>query len=336
MDSYVVKRMIDSLSPNHPLLDSSKTEYRNTFEKLIFNLNCVKGNKLKTLLCGDCDFDEFVYNQGVAELMLYFLLSTANITFTPEKRVNNSNNKNIDVVFDYKGITYNLEVKSPKYSEISNGKLIGKFANRFGDRTINEKIINEFADKIRDAAVLFGKEVKVENLSDDKVKNCLLSGQEKFNNPTLSNCNIVLISTTTEEMISYWGYIVNSNSGFFNPASDVSLFKNNGSNLERFMYDKVTAVILSNAITLNKRYNSTSWDMSKSINIVLMNPLCKCPSIQGLQMLSEFFPHQTCEFARGLFEFKRTYQDIPEECFPPEFVAKYGYSLNPENRRNQE
>lgn len=337
MDVATIEQIIASLSSAHPLRDEKKSEYKKTFEINFAKLNGIKEDKAKKLLCGDTDFYKFKYNQGVAELMLYFLLTNANICFEIEKKVNPLNNKDVDVSAVYEGITYNIEVKSPEYENNQDNMLIGGFANRFGEKEVNQRIMDDIATQLHDAASQCGiKGVKQAKVTDDKVKECLLSAQEKFSIPTDKNCNILLIITTTSEMINYWNYIINNNSGFFNPYSDVSLFNYMGKCLSKADYNKVNAIILSNAITLNEKYDSTSWDMAQAINIVLMNPSCECTSIYGLQVLSDFFPHQTCEFAKGLFEFKRNHPEIPEECFPREFVAKHGYSLKPGDRRSQE
>lgn len=99
------------------------------------------------------------------------------------------------------------------------------------------------------------------------------------------------------------------------------------------MYDKVSAIILSNSITLNERRIRDSWDLENSINIVLMNPFCKTQCFGHYQTLDDFFPHRTQEFARGLMEFKNNHGDIPEECFMYDFVSKNGYGFNEEKTK---
>ncbi len=101
----------------------------------------------------------------------------------------------------------------------------------------------------------------------------------------------------------------------------------------RDAYDKVNAIILSNAITLNERYDSTAWDMSKSINLILINPCCKYTNNYGLKVLSEFFPHKTCEFEK---ECNKYLQQAVPDClgngYLPEFFAKHEFTLNLKGR----
>lgn len=67
-------------------------------------------------------------------------------------------------------------------------------------------------------------DIKSDDLTDNKVKTSLLSAQSKFPEPSETNCNILFICTTTSEMIAYWRYIVNAQSGFFHEKSNVSCF----------------------------------------------------------------------------------------------------------------
>ena len=276
MRNIYIDHIIDSLDNKHPLRCCKSKEYVDAFKDRILDLGWLEDCKLKTLLCVDREFNVYRYNQGISELMIYFLLSKAGVLFVIEKKLNASNRKNVDVSVEYREITYNMEIKSP----------------------------------------------------DKDIKDCLLSCQEKFSDPTETICNILVIMTTTSEMTHYLNYLSNDDSGFFNPLANVNRFRVNKKSLNRDMYDKVTAVILSNSITLNERYDATSWDISNAINIVLYNPSCKCLSRRGLQNLSEFFPHKSREYAIGHFDFLRTHTDFPEECFISEFMAEYGFRMN--------
>jgi len=328
MRNTYIDHIIDSLDNKHPLRCCKSKEYVDAFKDRILDLECLEDSKLKTLLCVDLEFNEDRYNQGISELMIYFLLSRASVSFAIEKKLNASNRKNVDVSVEYREITYNMEIKSPEYSENGGMNLIGRLANRFGDKNENENVMKEIADKLRGVAMKDGRDVSIEKMTDNKVKDCLLSCQEKFSDPTETICNILVIMTTTSEMVHYLNYLANDDSGFFNPLANVNRFRVNKKSLNRDMYDKVTAVILSNSITLNERYDATSWDISNAINIVLYNPSCKCLSRRGLQNLSEFFPHKSREYAIGHFDFLRTHTDFPEECFISEFMAEYGFRMN--------
>ncbi len=215
MEKCTVKRIIDSLNIDNPLRNCSNVEYREKLELLLLDINSVKEEKIKNLLCDNSKFDKFKYNEAIAELMLYFCLSSTRKAFIPEKNVNYSNNKNVDVSLDYSGITYNFEVKSPKYEENNKDKMFGSFAYRSGDKSENCAAMNAFVEQLRESAsVLEMGDVVHKEMSDNKIKDCLLNAQEKFCDPSKTICNLLLISTTSLEMIHYWDYIMNEDSGF--------------------------------------------------------------------------------------------------------------------------
>lgn len=123
---------------------------------------------------------------------------------------------------------------------------------------------------------------------------------------------------------------------FFNPISDVRSFLNAKKKpLSRTDYNKLSAIVLSNGITLNERRDNDSWDLEKAINIVLMNPTAKSHCIWGLQVLSEFFPHKTCDYFRMLFENKQKYPDVPELCWQYTFVSDNGFDINKEKEKKR-
>lgn len=251
---------------------------------------------------------------------------------------NSGNNSNVDIALKHKGISFNFEVKSPEYAESEKGVLSGGYANRFGDKQSNALVLTEFnnmlAPNIGEAGY---KEIKETLLSDNKVKDCLLSAQQKFSAPSATNFNILFICTTTAEMVKYWNYIVNEQSGFFNLFSDISSFlSTNKQPLIRNDFNRVNAIILSNAITLNERRDANAWDIAKAINIVLSNPFAECNSFGKFQILSEIFPHKTCEFVKMIFDERVKHPDIPELCHAYTFVSENGYNINQEKTKRGE
>ena len=270
--------------------------------------------------------------------MLYILFSQEKLPFTSEVAQNSGNNSNVDIVLKHKGISFNFEVKSPEYAESEKGVLSGGYANRFGDKQSNAFMLTEFNDMLAPNIGKAGyKEIKETPLSDNKVKDCLLSAQQKFSTPSETNFNILFICTTTAEMVMYWNYIVNEQSGFFNPVSDISSFlSTNKQPLTIKDFNRVNAIILSNAITLNERRDSNAWDVAKAINIILSNPFAECNSVGKFQTLSEIFPHKTCEFVKMIFDEKVKHPDIPELCHAYTFVSENGFNINQEKTQNGE
>ncbi len=327
-----MNEVVCSLCCENPLKIHENEIYAQNFKDLVSDLPTIPEDKFKTLICANKEYNKFSFNQGISELLLYFLFSKYTIPYLIEKNKNIGNGSNVDISLEYGGIQYNFEVKSPEYFENSDNMIHGKFDCRFGDKSINDAVMN---DLIQQMSKNIGSSqftgVTTDNMTDNKVKDCLLSAQNKFPEPSNTVCNILFVSTTTFELISYWDYIVNPYSGFFNIASDVSSFtisEKDKTPINKTMYDKVTAVVLSNAISLNERYDETSWDLSNSVNIVLTNPLCKNVSIGGLQMMSNFLPHKTCEYVCGLRKFQREKPGVPEHSFLSDFMANYGFGLN--------
>ena len=338
LEQSKIEEIICKLDSNHPLKNVGNTEYLNTLIEKLAILQNLKEIKLKTLVCGNEPYSKFKYNQGVAELMLYILFSQEKLSFACEVAQNSGNNSNVDIVLKHNGISFNFEVKSPEYAESEEGILSGGYANRFGDKQSNAFMLSEFNNMLAPNIGKAGyREIKETPLLDNKVKDCLLSAQQKFSAPSETNFNILFICTTTAEMVMYWNYIVNEQSGFFNPVSDISSFlSTNKQPLNRNDFNRVNAIILSNAITLNERRDANAWDIAKAINIVLSNPFAECNSVGKFWILSEIFPHKTCEFVKMIFDERVKHPDIPELCHAYTFVSENGFNINQEKTQNGE
>ena len=330
-----IETIIRNIDVDNRLTANVGTIYYLKFIDYLSQINDVKDLKIKELLHFDYKKSFFSYNQSISEFMIYFLLKSKRIPFDSEVNKNSANHSNVDVCFKYKNISYNFEIKSPEYVIKDNSKLNGGFTHRFGKKEENELMMEKLKQDF-EGHLSFTKYSGVDNsnLTDNKIKDCLLSAQKKFDCPNSNTCNILFVNTTTSELINYWGYIVNSQSGFFNTISDVGVFINeNKKKLSKDDYNKVSAIILSNGITLNERMNSNSWDLNNSINIVLTNPFAICNCDNALRRLSEFFPHKTIEFASFLIENSILNPDIPQYCFVHSFVSQNGFDLNQEKNK---
>lgn len=338
LEQSKIEEIICKLDLNHPLRNVCNIKYLNTLIEKLAILPNLKEIKLKTLLCGNGPYSKYKYNQGVAELMLYILFSQEKLLFTSEVAQNSANNSNVDIILKHKGISFNFEVKSPEYAESEKDVLSDGYANRFGDKQSNALMLTELNNMLAPNIGKAGyKEIKETPLSDNKVKDCLLSAQQKFSTPSETNFNILFICTTTAEMVMYWNYIVNEQSGFFNSISDISSFlSTNKQPLTRNDFNRVNAIILSNAITLNERRDATAWDVAKAINIILSNPFAECNSVDKFQTLSEIFPHKTCEFIKMMLDERVKNPDIPELCHAYTFVSENGFNINQEKTKNGE
>lgn len=211
-----IETIIDGLDSPHPLKSENGLPYKEVLVEKLESIPNLDTAKLKTLLCGNEKYTKYKYNQGLSEILLYILFSQKGLPFQFELKQNAANNSDVDVVLQYKGVTYNFEVKSPQYSEYSDGTIRGGFAFRFGEKDANDLQLTEFENQLRPNIGKTGyTEIKRNEITDNKVKDCLLSAQEKFAEPSETNCNILFICTTTYEMVRYWQYIGNECSGFF-------------------------------------------------------------------------------------------------------------------------
>ena len=127
MDKKQIKELVAELPSEHPLKKTIDTEFYTSFEDLISTLSIKDvDDKIANLIKGDGQYSVFKYNQGIAELLLWFAMEQKKIQYEIEVDVNSSG-KNVDVKSQYNGITYNIEVKSPEYEIAETNKLIKQF-----------------------------------------------------------------------------------------------------------------------------------------------------------------------------------------------------------------
>ena len=324
MNKTALTRFVATLTKEHPLSIYSGSPFYAEFEQKICSLQLSQSKideKIEELLKDNGKFSIFKYNQGIAELLIWFWLESNNIPYQIEKTVNGTE-KNVDAQAQYNSIFYNIEIKSPEYEEHKAGHLCGIIANR----TEGKELIN-LAEHIR--SILQNQmptqgysDVDIELPHDNKVKSALTFAQGKFSENSNSSCNILFIATTTAEFLKYLNYIINGQTGFFTPHSF----------MPHADFNKVKAIVLSNAISLHQQYDDKSWDISNAINLVLSNPYCEYEDCSILNGILQIFPHQTIEFFNGLEEFRKERSDdgrpMPDYIYFTDYVAKHGFNLN--------
>ncbi|MBR6738007.1 MAG: hypothetical protein IKL82_06620 [Clostridia bacterium] len=326
MDKRTLDELLSKFSSDHPLIKYKNKPYYIEFEKLICSLqlnNAKLDLKIEELLNDNGNFSIYKYNQGISELLIWFLLEQRHLNYQIEKKINKTQ-KDVDVVISIGDAFYNVEVKSPEYEERKEKQISGIIANRSTNKEIFN-IANDIKSLISQQLSVIGYEkVDIEYPKDNKVKDTLLSAQSKFNNNNSKNCNVLYLSTNTNEFVKYLNYIVNSESGFFTPNSYV----------KHSEYNKVMAIVLTNAISLNHKFDKNSWDVSKAITLILHNPFCETQNFTLLEKLFEIIPNQTHKFCEGLREFRKQQfnneDPLPEYSYYIDFVASEGYNLNNE------
>ncbi len=325
MDEIILNDIVCKQTEQHPLrLFHNQVFYKN-FEREICALSIKKNidSKIEELIKDNGDFSVFKYNQGIAEFLFWFLMNRKKVNYDLEVSVNGTK-KNVDVQAVFSNITYNIEAKSPEYYIRKDGELVGMLAHRFESKEAIQTL-KEIENLFRQGLLNSGYDsIRTELSQDNKVKDCLQSAHKKFDKNSETNCNVLFLCTTTGEFIKYLDYLVNTDKGFLSPNSYVPHKE----------FDKVKAVVLSNAISLNNKHDTNSWDLSKAINIILFNPFCEYKNNEIAEPLLDLIPNITKEFCQELNEFIEKQngkkEPFPVQMFYPEFVANHGYNLNQE------
>ncbi len=331
MKDETIYQLLSELK-NNPLNDRENAAYRRSFVENMRSVPDSKYEKVKQLLCGNGRFGRFKFNQGISELLVWFLFERSGIGYDTDVSENPINDRNIDVVAKDGSVRYNIEIKSPEYAICPADTLKGRFAFRSCGKEQAKEQMDGLADLLRQQLPANGYN-SVETLmpSDNKIKDCLQSCQKKFIGNSAENLNILFLCTTTEEMMSYILYLTNAASGFLTE----------NSYCDRTEYDKVFAVIVSNALTLNERKNDSAWDLSEAINIIIPNIFCAYRDRNSFSGLLQFFPNRTIEYATGLCEYTKKYMsemgdpDLINLMYFPDFVARLGFSMRTEKRSDE-
>ncbi len=319
MDKTQILKLISKLE-NNPLSEAIDSQYTQDLIARLANIDEKRYDKVKELLCGNEPFNKFKYNQGIAELLVWFFLQNKKIKYEIEVNKNIDNKSDIDVVANLNDLNYNIEIKSPQYQIQEKDCIQGRLASRTFNKNEAEQIMSEVKTLLK-PGIKNTKyiDIKTQMPADNKIKDCLISAQKKFSGNSLNNINILFICTTTEEMMFYLEYLTN----FYGQGL---LTSNSFYDLKE--YDKVFAVILSNAITLNERKDIDSWDLSKAINIIIPNNFCSYINQKSFCDVLEFFPNNTKEFYTEFCEFFKKNKDFPPPLFFIEYVAKRGFNMN--------
>lgn len=268
----------------------------------------MKDKKIKELLNFDSKNDDKlelknIFNQKISEFLIYFCLQKQNIVFDVETNKNKNNNTNVDVSFEYDNFEFNIEVKCPGEFLNESNKIKVSSSYRFTDNNENEMIIDYIISQLNSNST--NKECEIAEkgkLADNKVKDCLVSANEKFDSPNLNKLNILFLCTSDICMGEYWKYFQNFASGFLLKNTNISYFNLTKDGVSRDLqksdYDKVSIVVLSNGISLNQSYNSKSWDLFNSNNIILINQNCSSINENAITLFSSIFPHRTNEYLK--------------------------------------
>lgn len=295
MDEKQIETVIGNLKNNKLILNNN--DYRRSLiSYLKLKPEKLTESKLMVLL-GERESTDFinVFRQGIAELMTMFYFSKKGINFEIEKNVNSENDSNVDVLVNLESsFTVNIEIKCPVIPDDDfDGGISGRLSYRFtNDKDGVLDFINDFNSMLDGASKKSGKKgSKISLPLDNKIKDTLLSCQNKFPNPNRNKINCLWINTTNREMVSYWDYLSNEmETGFFDGKSF----------LPHKDFNKVNAVILTNGLELNEKYVEESWDLDRCCIVILCNRFSENYSelvtCGAFKKLCDLVPNQTLNF----------------------------------------
>lgn len=278
--------LLNRVSDEHPLKIAYKNDnsYYTEFKKIVKRLSDKMTKRqinefLSSILMLDSKYDLFRYLQSACELnVLSYVLNEYNDSFQYEPQHNGK--KNPECSFIHKGITVNVEVKTPdlnKRWEANERKTLKIFAP---ERIPNEKldefnsIMNELLDESQFTITSKYEGVELLPRLDNKLTDYLGSAQSKFPESIDKNFNILVISLCELEDLDEWYNYLFSREGVFNTPLNI-IHKTDRNRKEVVVnYDKIDAILLTNTVRGHLQFKDVFnvWDMHSYYSFIFLNP----------------------------------------------------------------
>ncbi len=291
--------------------------------KYMQNQNGVE-DKIKTLLRIPEFTNESQFWQGVAELLVWFYFESKEHSYSIE--VGEQKNCDVSIVLD--GISVNIEIKcpNPKFENDNEKKIACKYLHRTAQPFSEvQAVMNEIKAHIEMGLENQGDKAQydkvfVELPDDNPLFQAIADAHSQLPELDDKTINIIFIPTTRKQMESFWAALINSPTGIF--AIPNPLMRGNGNNpwtLSSDTVKNISAIILSDAIEMNARYNSESWSLNKCFNLVLSNTNSAYYKIYASEakyqnILNTIICNQTKQFCEVLVQsVKRWEQSISQE-----------------------
>ncbi|EOO12785.1 hypothetical protein [Bacillus cereus] len=259
-------------------------------------------------------FDKNTYLQTISEIVFLKYAIEQNYIYKLNQVMNVNKNTDIDLQIIENDITFNFEIKCPKISNgVKSDKLDIEFLERFTSKENLENLKEEFKEDIflkviEDSSNVYNG-LNYKKLEDNKLKDYLISAQDKFVESNDSSINILVISLNFDKFQSYSNYLFNEWTGFF------SINPINGYILNPIEFDKVDTVLFTNLIDnhLNVKENKKAWNLNESINMFYVNPHSKRFANQNsfwktYNSLLDLIPNNTIDFNKWVKEVQLNYQ----------------------------
>ena len=211
-----------------------------------------------------------------------------------EAKINQTNNKDVDLQFTNNSFKYNIEVKCSDF--ISKEKVdakdgfkyetVGRIPDRQETKALLSSSINESLEK---KGLESKPHIDAKNM-DNNLKDFLELAHDKFDpTPKEEEVNILLVGCDDERDIQKWHYYLFAEQGLFTEESFA----------DREKYKNVDLVIFTNQYFKHYQYFTKkvkkSWTLDNSFNIVFSNPFRCLMKEKAIKNFCEIFPHYTLD-----------------------------------------
>lgn len=242
----------------------------------------------------DCKISEAQYLQFASEATIVDYVIRNYSNFKNEPKYNQK--KNPECSFEYEGRTVNIEVKCPdlfKRMEQENFGGIKVFAGeRFPDKDSFIQVKQFIESNIKN-----GERIQNVDRLDNKLKDYLISANEKFPISDLSNFNILVIAVDiVQDMDEWYSYLFGDNGAFTDKTYIVE------------DYDNVDAVMLTNVqhghMADDVDLSTNCWKLENYSSLLLLNP-----QKQLCNRLGEYYEGKALDLFGGTTRSFLKYQD---------------------------
>jgi hypothetical protein len=257
--------------------------YMNQYENLLPKANSFHGSFLGKL--SETSLSQDQYFQRVSEVM--FSINLINCGFEVENDAKiSTNGTDIDIKANRNSTVFNIEIKTPDQTIQDDDTLYGhkglfRYSN---DKNASLNLIIDDYEHIKKEFLNAGAKVSDAKLNDNKLKDYLVSAQNKFNYPSTNEVNVLIICVSTQNLNYFLNYISNPYTGLFS----------NTPYIDKVLYDKVDFIVLSNSIEghLDDKFNFNVWDTNNYIHLFIPNRHSylanSIDSNSALQLLTHF------------------------------------------------
>lgn len=209
------------------------------------------------------------YIQAASEQMFYYSLEKVCSPLGHDVKINPENGTDVDVSFDGAPFHLRVEIKTPELFENTDTyaknkkagiEMYGEQDHRYPEEIIKREDIEGQLESLTSA---IGSKATIKRPRDNKIKDYLEGAQEKMVESDASTINILLICLDSDEMCSFFDYIVNPYSGL----SGIRPY------IPAEAYSKVDFIVLSNCVEahLDKNFRFNVWDFNNYANFVIPN-----------------------------------------------------------------